>query len=318
MRTKYNLDWMLNLISLVTDCVKEVYPQELRNWPILSRGFNATIYFLDDNYFILTFIEASHSNHSINTLDRVSFIHENHPGAPLSFNNVEQWSDFLFDKMCDGPQDASFLIPFYDSGINRFKDYELFTNDEKKLLHFQITRTIERQFYFLKGVELMKEFYIPPGYQFLKHECTAFLKDHPNYDRNIFIMTRFHENNKQLELLDISIRKVLKANGFNGVRADDKMYMTDNNLWNNVCVYMICSKYGIAVLEDIDVQEFNPNVALEYGFMRGINKRCLLLTETRFKNLRADILGTLRQLFDIFNIAETVEKAIKRWLADIQ
>ena len=79
---------------------------------------------------------------------------------------------------------------------------------------------------------------------------------------------------------------------------------------------MQCCSLGIAVLEDIIVEEFNPNVALEYGFMLGLGKPTLLLKERRFRP-RADILGTLWEESDILRLDETVPKAICRWLDDV-
>jgi len=79
---------------------------------------------------------------------------------------------------------------------------------------------------------------------------------------------------------------------------------------------MLCCKYGVAVLEDIITDEFNPNVALEYGFMRALGKPTLLLKERRF-NPRADILGTLWREFDILDIDHSVPEALNRWLDDL-
>lgn len=160
--------------------------------------------------------------------------------------------------------------------------------------------------------------FIPEGYQFLSENCEKFLKDHPNYYKNIFIMTRFEKGNKLLEELDRELRSVLREHGLNPVRADDKMYLVDRNIWNNVCVYIICCKYGIAILEDRIRDEFNPNVALEYGFMRGLNKPTLLLTDVGFRNLRADIIGTLRETFDITNIRDTIREPVEKWLEELE
>ena len=104
--------------------------------------------------------------------------------------------------------------------------------------------------------------------------------------------------------------------GLRGHRADDKCYPGDRNLWDNVCTYMIGCKYGIALLEDIIADEFNPNVALEYGFMRALGKPTLLLKERRFK-ARADILGTLWEEFDILDIETSITSAVSRWLRDV-
>ena len=41
------------------------------------------------------------------------------------------------------------------------------------------------------------------------------------------------------------------------------------NLWNNVELYLLGSSRGIAILESKDKPELNPNVAMEWGWMRG-------------------------------------------------
>ena len=80
---------------------------------------------------------------------------------------------------------------------------------------------------------------------------------------------------------------------------------------------MLCCKYGVAVLEDRAKDEFNPNVALEYGFMRALDKPALLLTDRGFRNLRADIVGTVREQFDITDLAGTLAAPIERWIRNL-
>jgi CheY-like chemotaxis protein len=161
---------------------------------------------------------------------------------------------------------------------------------------------------------------VPVSHAKLERAVRAFLADTTNgcanYDKNVFIMTRFQHGSRELEKIDVALRTTLSANGLIAHRADDRCYPDDRNLWDNVCTYMIGCKYGIAILEDIIQDEFNPNVALEYGFMRGLGKEVLLLKEQRFKP-RADIMGTLWDEFDILNIGPDVEGAITRWLRDL-
>lgn len=161
------------------------------------------------------------------------------------------------------------------------------------------------------------KFALPRGYAYLRAECERFFADHAQYDRNVFIMTRFDEGDRLLRQLDEQLRKALCRHGLIGLRADDKMYPSDDQLWKNVCVYMLCCKYGVAVLEDRAKDEFNPNVALEYGFMRALDKRALLLTDRGFRNLRADIVGTLREEFDITDLAGTLAAPIERWIRSL-
>jgi len=161
------------------------------------------------------------------------------------------------------------------------------------------------------------KFTLPRGYADLRADCERFFHDHPDYDRNVFIMIRFDEHDRLLMQLNEHLRKALCRHRLVGVRADDRMYPSDNQLWKNVCVYMLCCKYGVAVLEDRAKDEFNPNVALEYGFMRALDKRTLLLTDRGFRNLRADIVGTVRQQFDITDLAGTLTAPIERWIHDL-
>jgi hypothetical protein len=158
---------------------------------------------------------------------------------------------------------------------------------------------------------------LPEAYRELAPECGRFLADHPDYDRNVFIMTRFVPGNRLLVQLDEELRRTLCRNGLDGLRADDRMYPHDRQLWKNVCVYMLSCKYGIAVLEDRVKDEFNPNVALEYGFMRALGKPVLLLKDEGFRNLRADIIGTLHESFDLLDIPGTMGPPITRWVHDL-
>ncbi|MGZ5156594.1 MAG: hypothetical protein ACXWCO_13010 [Caldimonas sp.] len=158
---------------------------------------------------------------------------------------------------------------------------------------------------------------LPAGYQDLAGDCQRFLRDHPDYDRNVFIMTRFVPGDRLLDQLDLKLRRTLCRHNLTGLRADDRVYPIDRQLWKNVCVYMLCCSYGIAVLEDRIKDEFNPNVALEYGFMRALDKPTLLLKDIGFHNLRADILGTLHEPFDIADIAGSLARPVENWIRDL-
>lgn len=98
----------------------------------------------------------------------------------------------------------------------------------------------------------------------------------------------------------------------NAVRASDRDYTT--SLWTNVEVYLTGCKYGIAVFEDIDVRDFNPNVALELGYMMGRGKRTLLLKEQRLRTLPADVVDRLYKPFDSYHIPTTVAAEVERWI----
>jgi hypothetical protein len=165
-------------------------------------------------------------------------------------------------------------------------------------------------------MDMPDNFTLPDGYEYLWKDCESFFKDHPHYDRNVFIMTSF-DGHHLLAQLDNELRRALHQHRLVGVRADDRIYPSDSQLWRNVCVYMLCCKYGVAILEDHSRDEFNPNVALEIGFMRALDKRTLLLADRRFSKLRADISGTVRFEFDITNQAGTLAEPIERWIRSL-
>lgn len=152
------------------------------------------------------------------------------------------------------------------------------------------------------------------------------LKDFP-FDKNVFVMMKFSEKNslktedKLLEKIWDTINSTLSQSyGFRALRADQKDYTNGEWLWNNVCVYMESSKFGIAVLENLSSSEFNPNVAIEFGYMKSLGCNILLLKEKSFENIRADLIGRIWKEFSAdseSNVKETIENAIHRWAIDL-
>lgn len=145
----------------------------------------------------------------------------------------------------------------------------------------------------------------------LEPQLRDFLYDHPEPAKNVFVMMRFHDS-PQLNEAFQAVREVLSARGLHALRADDRDYTGE--LWSNMEVYLTGSMYGVAILEDIDQRDFNPNVSLELGYMLGRNKRCLILKEQRLPNLPADLVHRLYKPFDMFNISATVTREVARWV----
>lgn len=315
MRDHYQLDWAFAIRNSFDNFVQENFPQEIHAWPIL-KAFDFNCYLL--NEFVVIKLKDKISGIPVGGTGRpkdVDLDNSSPKGNP-NINNIDKWLDYLNNKLSIRPQDV-LMVVLYKEGKKVEEEWANFTEEEKQLWYKQIESNITRHFYYLKGFNLESEFFLPPGYQFLADDCKRFFDDHPDYNKNVFIMTRYVSGNKLLEDLDYEVRRVLKVNDLNPLRADDRMYLRDRNLWNNVCVYMNCCRYGIAILEDRIVNEFNPNVALEYGFMRALNKPVLLLADTGFRNLRADIIGTLREHFNITDIKGTIDNPINRWLAEL-
>ena len=149
------------------------------------------------------------------------------------------------------------------------------------------------------------------GVEHLEPYLRQFLDDHPDPARNVFVMMRFYPS-EQLKQVHAAIVKVLEARNMKALRADDRECTDD--LWDNIEVYLTGCQYGIAIYEDIDQRDFNPNVAIELGYMLGHHKRCLILKEKRLPRIPSDLVGKLYKQWDAFNIEATVTEAVSRWV----
>lgn len=98
------------------------------------------------------------------------------------------------------------------------------------------------------------------------------------YEQSVFIMSKYPEGESpkdlELELVIQTTEAAVRRKGFTPRRASDKKYHTI--LWDNVELYLLGCSRGIAIVEDMYVPEFNPNVALEWGWMRAMGKDVLL------------------------------------------
>jgi hypothetical protein len=169
------------------------------------------------------------------------------------------------------------------------------------------------------------ELNLPMGYQHLAPAILRFQQD-TAYDKSVFVMMKFPDpqtmNPTYCTLLtDIweELVLVLSTYGLTARRADKKTYY--DQLWENICVYMLGCRYGIAILEDRAAQELNPNVALEYGFMKANNAGVVLFRDVNFKHDRADLTGKLSKPFVIDEKGTlnkpTLTNAVQDWLLDI-
>lgn len=145
----------------------------------------------------------------------------------------------------------------------------------------------------------------------LENDLRKFLEDHPDPSRNVFIMMRFSET-LQMQQIHQAIVAGLKEQGMNAVRADDRDYTGE--LWSNIEVYLTGCQYGIAVFEDIDQRDFNPNVSLELGYLMGRGKRTLLLKEKRLPRVPTDVVHRLYKEFDGYDIENSIRREVGQWI----
>jgi len=137
------------------------------------------------------------------------------------------------------------------------------------------------------------------------------------YHNSVFIMTKFpdprqaHPSDQELERVIKVIADSVKKAGFcpRIARQDHHTW-----LWDNVELYLLACGLGIAVLEDRYRPELNPNVALEWGWMKGMGKPVLFLEETEFKNRRADWQGLISHSFTWANPEAEIDAAVAVFL----
>jgi hypothetical protein len=165
------------------------------------------------------------------------------------------------------------------------------------------------------------------AYRHLDSDLVRYHLDDP-FDRSVFVMMKFPDRAKMdpwqiqcLEDLYGAVKEELDRHGLVARRADKKVYATSKLLWDNLCIYMLGCRFGVAILEDHIGDELNPNVALEYGFMKGLGREVVLLKERRFGHIRADLVGTIPKEFDIGTDhvpdRHSIQEAISSWLIDI-
>ena len=138
-----------------------------------------------------------------------------------------------------------------------------------------------------------------------------------SYEKSVFIMTKFPGNDS---LPDAQLTKVIKAvqgavvsAGFVPHLASDKTF--NPMLWKNVELYLLACSRGIAIVESKHTPELNPNVTMEWGWMRGMDRPVLFLVEQSFDKTRADLSGLIQELFDWTDPEPGIQSAVKKFLS---
>ena len=147
----------------------------------------------------------------------------------------------------------------------------------------------------------------------IQESLKLFKQDHPDPATTAFILMQFGQTRAHEEIA-AAIRAGLAGHGITGVRADDREYHDD--LFPNVLTYMHGCGLGIAVFERIEAERFNPNVALEVGYMFAMRKPVCLLKDRTLDTLHADLVGKLFRQFDTQNPGETIPPVVSKWLSD--
>jgi hypothetical protein len=147
----------------------------------------------------------------------------------------------------------------------------------------------------------------------IRESLQRFRRDHPDPDAVAFILMQFGTTRAHEEIAQ-AIKDELAIHGITGVRADDKEYHDD--LYYNVLTYLHGCKFGVAVFERIEGEDFNPNVALEVGYMFASIKPVCLLKDRTLTSLHADLVGKLYREFNTQDPQGTIRPQLAKWLTD--
>jgi hypothetical protein len=145
-----------------------------------------------------------------------------------------------------------------------------------------------------------------------------FLEEH-SFERNVFGMTRFPENEKGKDALDpvrgaVEIaREACRLHGLEFHLASDRAI--DDDLWANVAAHMWACQYGLAFFEDRMKAGLNYNLTIEVGSMLMAGRRCGLLKDRSIKKMPTDLVGRIYKDVDLGK-SQSVASAVHEWLRD--
>ncbi len=152
----------------------------------------------------------------------------------------------------------------------------------------------------------------PPHHGQYSQQVEQFCKTTPS-DKLVFIMTKYPDGkdaskDAQLKRVIDSVKDSVTNCGFLPRLAADNKYHA--NLWENVEIYLLACGRGIAIVEEKFRPQLNPNVAMEWGWMRAMGKRVLYLVERDVEFEPADVGGLIKDRFHWDNPEPDVRKAI--------
>ena len=140
-----------------------------------------------------------------------------------------------------------------------------------------------------------------------------FHQDNESARATAFVMMRFSRTTAHSNIFR-AIQESATSLGCRALRADDRFYHDD--LYYNVLTHIYGCDFGIAVFERLETDEFNPNVALEIGYMLALHKPVCILKDRTLKALQTDLVGKLYVGFDPQHPAKSIPKQVTKWIKD--
>jgi hypothetical protein len=250
----------------------------------------------------------------------VDNIIENRPPNASSFEEVAATGLLFMKQIRDGDDPVDLTIkygieaPYGFGGTMPSNLNELMTRYIDPAVDFiyrELTKSITEN---RAQIDLNQQFTSKISYPLeITESLQKFFQDHPDFDRNAFVMMSFGETKAHTAIIN-AIRGTLGKYGIEALRADDKEYHED--LFPNVLTYIHGCKFGVAIFERLEEEYFNPNVSLEVGYIRALHKPICLLKDKTLKMLNTDLVGKLYKSFDPQEPEKTIPTELEKWLRD--
>src|SRR5262249_19097169 len=155
----------------------------------------------------------------------------------------------------------------------------------------------------------------PPQHLQYREKLEQANKEMGPYRMRVFIMTKYPDGadaklDAQLQTVINTVKDAVKAKAYMPYLASDKAW--HHNVWENVEFYMLACARGIAIVEDRFNPKLNPNVAMEWGWMRAMKKPVLYLVEKGVPaaQIPTDLMGLIRSRFDWDNPEADIPRLI--------
>lgn len=131
------------------------------------------------------------------------------------------------------------------------------------------------------------------------------------FSKNVFLMMRFRESNRELGEY---IVEILSKHGLCGVRADQNEWSITKDIYNPIAV-LYCCKYGIALFDEPEKhQAYSPNIVYELGMMHYQNKDCLIL---RYELLPPVPFDLIKNIYVPYRRDLQLKRIIEDWVEQI-
>jgi hypothetical protein len=153
----------------------------------------------------------------------------------------------------------------------------------------------------------------------LKHadKLKEFHDNEQAYDKSVFIMTKFPDGADPLDqqlnkVIDTVKDSITQCGYFPRIALGHPRYFP--TIWDNVEIHLLGCAKGVAIIENHYKKELNPNVAIEWGWMRAMDKPVLYLLEEDFTEFRADWLGFIADKFSWDHPEQDIPGLVEAWL----